>query len=978
MADPFNPYHVWLSIPAQELPANHYRLLGVPLFEASADAIDSAADRQMSHLRTFQSSKNGKLAEQLLNEVAAARVCLLDPKQREAYDEKLRATQSATTASASGIGAASHAGSASAIQRQPPRRATTGAAAAMPTAVALGAPVASAAPQPADLWNDVLGDPNAKPVSRPGSNSAKAAAAKRSATKHLIRLGIVAGLGLAAFVAFILLSSGGSSEGTLVFNWPAADRLNTTITVDNTPLVIPAIGPWEFSCPPGSRHIVADHLAYKLDAKVGVTAGQKQTVAPDWRAKAMLVLNWPLALRSGAELKIDGRVQTVSQREPLEVAVEPGRRSVQITGPSFAPIQMTATVAADGRELVSIAPPPPETAKLAFDWSVKDRKNAELTVDGHGETVPTEPDGAPLELTLPPGRHVVRVTRRGFEPFRQIVELTAGENPPIKPTWTPEQKTAPTLVETQAPVVVKTEAPLETVSQPVKKLAVPTAVEQERIAKQLESLYKSPPPGAKDPAKAQELYELAAKDGSAPADRYMLLTKGAEIAAVAGDLSLSLQGIDALDADFEINALEVKQKLLEKFINAGKPDEVAIAIPAAEQLVDQAVVADQYEIALRLATTASHAATKSKMGVRKGVGERLARRRREIHLIEPIYAVAKKAQESLEKNPADAEANATVGRWRCFYKGEWANGLPMLAKGSDGKLKSLAAEELKAPTDAEQQAHLADGWWELAQKEAGVARDSIHVHAGEIYQSALPNLASALRKVAVEKRLAEIASVKPIAVPVAVESNKPTSLIRFPVGHWVDVLPLADPAKHAVAGRWSRDGDKIKVEPDNQSRIVIPVAIAGSYDLEVELNRHQGAGDLHTTIPVGPSSCNVMVGQNGQLGGLDSVDGRRPFDDKNPFIARSPDFENDHTYHLLIKVRVRNPEAASVDVSLDGKPYLPHWEGNPSALSISQDWAMPTLDHLGLGAWRSQVTYSSVKLRMVSGHATVDTAMQKR
>ena len=35
---------------------------------------------------------------------------------------------------------------------------------------------------------------------------------------------------------------------------------------------------------------------------------------------------------------------------------------------------------------------------------------------------------------------------------------------------------------------------------------------------------------------------------------------------------------------------------------------------------------------------------------------------------------------------------------------------------------------------------------------------------------------------------------------------------------------------------------------------------------------------------------------------------------------------------------------------------------------------MPTVDHLGLGAWRSQVTYSSVKLRMISGHATDDSA----
>ncbi len=34
MSDPnFDPYHKWLGIPPDEQPANHYRLLGLELFE---------------------------------------------------------------------------------------------------------------------------------------------------------------------------------------------------------------------------------------------------------------------------------------------------------------------------------------------------------------------------------------------------------------------------------------------------------------------------------------------------------------------------------------------------------------------------------------------------------------------------------------------------------------------------------------------------------------------------------------------------------------------------------------------------------------------------------------------------------------------------------------------------------------------------------------------------------------------------------
>ena len=210
-----------------------------------------------------------------------------------------------------------------------------------------------------------------------------------------VALVAVAGIGL-------LLLNGSSSDGTLVFDWPAAYRTDTNVSIDGVPQTIPASGPWEYRYPAGSHRIVAEHLAYKLDAHVDLAAGSQQAVPADWKPKAMLVLSWPLSLRIGAELKIDGRVQTISQHEPLEVPVEPGRRTIVITRRNFAPIHTTATIAADGREVVSIAAPP-TTAKLAFDWPAAERKDAELIVDGQSQTVASDSDSAPFELTLPIG-----------------------------------------------------------------------------------------------------------------------------------------------------------------------------------------------------------------------------------------------------------------------------------------------------------------------------------------------------------------------------------------------------------------------------------------------------------------------------------------------------------------------------------------------------------------------------------------------
>lgn len=85
----FNPYYKWLGIPPSEQPPNHYRLLGLELLENDPEVIESAADQRMAHLRTFQGGKNAQLSQQLLNEVSQARVCLLKPDTKAAYDETL-------------------------------------------------------------------------------------------------------------------------------------------------------------------------------------------------------------------------------------------------------------------------------------------------------------------------------------------------------------------------------------------------------------------------------------------------------------------------------------------------------------------------------------------------------------------------------------------------------------------------------------------------------------------------------------------------------------------------------------------------------------------------------------------------------------------------------------------------------------------------------------------------------------------------
>jgi hypothetical protein len=87
----FDAYHELLGIAPSEQPPNHYRLLGVTLFEATPTVIERAADRQMAHLRSFQVGKHSGDSQRLLNEVSRARHVLLSDTERAAYDGQLRA-----------------------------------------------------------------------------------------------------------------------------------------------------------------------------------------------------------------------------------------------------------------------------------------------------------------------------------------------------------------------------------------------------------------------------------------------------------------------------------------------------------------------------------------------------------------------------------------------------------------------------------------------------------------------------------------------------------------------------------------------------------------------------------------------------------------------------------------------------------------------------------------------------------------------
>jgi len=194
MTEQFDPYRKWLGIPPEEQPPHHYRLLGIGLFESDPDTIDHASNRQMTHVRSFQGGAQTEHSQRLLNELSAARVCLLDPGRKSVYDEWLRshlnrlsapATPSTPRSADAPMAAAppppasspgGPAGVRAPMQPAPPHRAAAG-----PAAPSIAPPPSPQppSPQPPAPQPPSAGSPSAEPSSTGGGAGVPAGQSKR-------------------------------------------------------------------------------------------------------------------------------------------------------------------------------------------------------------------------------------------------------------------------------------------------------------------------------------------------------------------------------------------------------------------------------------------------------------------------------------------------------------------------------------------------------------------------------------------------------------------------------------------------------------------------------------------------------------------------------------------------------------------------------------------------------------------------------
>lgn len=186
-------------------------------------------------------------------------------------------------------------------------------------------------------------------------------------------------------------------------------------------------------------------------------------------------------------------------------------------------------------------------------------------------------------------------------------------------------------------------------------------------------------------------------------------------------------------------------------------------IEEALKKAEAAVREDKYDEALEALADADRSATAAKdLGMIASVRDE---KKRVSFLKQEFSKAQKKGKED------DPVATLAMGKFYCFIKGDWAKGLPFLAKASDEKLKAVVEADLKMPEEAGKRIAVAEAWADLmrSQKEAS-AKSAMADRAIQWYRAAWPSLSKDERDaVRVKSRTlqARVMQAAPKAPPVS-------------------------------------------------------------------------------------------------------------------------------------------------------------------------------------------------------------------
>jgi predicted Zn finger-like uncharacterized protein len=333
--------------------------------------------------------------------------------------------------------------------------------------------------------------------------------------------------------------------------------------------------------------------------------------------------------------------------------------------------------------------------------------------------------------------------------------------PDVSKIIPPDTGKKPDDVKVQPKVDEKPVVKVEPPPPEAKRKPVPKDTELAAADKLVKDVFKDEyaKTGAADKvALAQKLVEQAKETKDDMAARYVLFRESIDLATQAGDLDQAFRSADELGKDFDLSSASLKADVIDKAatsVAAGEPAKALV--DTLLPIINEAVAADDYEAAARITKAAEAAAKKAKT---LALLSQVQNRAKDLDNLKASFEKVKAALTTLKTKPDDAEANLLVGRHYCLAKGDWAKGLPYLAKGSDAALKTLAEKDAATPDKPAEQTELADAWYDLANSKdlEPAYKGQVQLRALHWYEQAIVGL-TGLNKAKVDKRITELDKV---------------------------------------------------------------------------------------------------------------------------------------------------------------------------------------------------------------------------
>lgn len=323
------------------------------------------------------------------------------------------------------------------------------------------------------------------------------------------------------------------------------------------------------------------------------------------------------------------------------------------------------------------------------------------------------------------------------------------------------------------------------------RMPVPAQIDIDRAGQRLQNLFREQLVTIERPSDREKfiaaLLKQAAGLDSDPAGMYAMLVMAMNQSTEAGSQQNLLTAIDLIVSRFDVDAYQINVETLTNFVRGSTRNDDSISnlkqpfLGRMVRTMSAAIAADDYEAARNLCRFAMRM-TPTTRG--SDLSTLLAQLSVSLSESGSIYNRVIESLSVLRENSDDKQANATVGRYLCFVKGDWDRGLPLLRIGDSGPIGEMATRDLQGGDNTADQIAIGDAWWSLSERTDKAAfQNAAMDRANHWYEIAFDSLSPSIDRMHVKARLDEtrdaagnpIGLLRKLAIATRVDLSIPLS-----------------------------------------------------------------------------------------------------------------------------------------------------------------------------------------------------------